>query len=65
MLGQFGRAVRLQLSLPLLVKSRHQVHEGNAGGNLLHLLLVAPVALAHNIAIELQRAEEAHLGIVD
>ena len=57
--------MRLQLSLPLLVKSGHEVHESNSGCNLLHLLLVASVALAHNVAIELQRAEEAHLGIVD
>ena len=65
LLRQLRRTVRLQLRLPLLVESGYQVHESDAGRHLLDLLLVAAVALAHNVAIELQRAEEAHLGVVN
>ena len=52
------------LSFPLEVKGRDKVHEGQSCRHALDLLLVAAIAFANDIAIELERAEEAHLGVV-
>ena len=52
------------LGFPLEVKGRDKVHEGQPCRHALDLLLVAAIAFANDIAIELERAEEAHLGVV-
>ena len=52
------------LGLPLEVEGRDEVHEGHPCRHALDLLLVAAIAFANDIAIELECAEKAHLWVV-
>lgn len=56
--------MRLHRSFPLAIHGGHEVHEGNTRSNLFNLLLIAAVALSHDVPIEFESAKEPHLRIV-
>ena len=51
--GERGRAEGFMLGFPLEVQSRDKIHEGQPCRHALDLLLVAAVAFANDIPIEL------------
>ena len=63
--SQRRRAVGFKDALPLAVKRWDKVHQCKSRSHLLDLLLVAPVALADDVAIELERSVEPHLWVIN